>query len=95
VAINLDTGEYFFVETTSSQNSYQLQKLPAGTYNVLAFTEKGVAGGYTQAVLCGLSAECTDHTLIDVTVKAGQDTPDINPQDWYAPEGAFPADPSR
>ncbi len=95
VAINLDTGEYFFVDTVSNQNSYQIQNLPAGIYNVLAYTDKGVAGGYSQAVLCGLSVECTDHTLIDITIRAGQDTPNVNPQDWYAPEGEFPSDPTR
>ena len=45
------------------------------------------------AVMCGLDASCTDHTLVYVEVFAGQDSFGVDPQDWYAPEGAFPSNP--
>ena len=69
--------------------------LPEGTYTIVAYSlggngfTYGVAGGYTNAVACGLTADCTDHTLIPVTLKAG-DTVSVNPGDWYAPAGTFP-----
>jgi hypothetical protein len=50
-------------------------------------------GGYTAAVLCGLSVDCTDHGLLPVTVIAGQVTSGIDPTDWYAEPGAFPPNP--
>jgi hypothetical protein len=53
----------------------------------------GLAGGYTQAVPCGLSVNCTDHSLIPVQVNNGVVTQNINPGDWYAPEGSFPSYP--
>ncbi len=54
----------------------------------------GLAGGYTEMVLCGLYVDCAPHTLIPVTVIAGQTVKDINPGDWYAPEGTFPSMPN-
>jgi hypothetical protein len=51
------------------------------------------AGGYTAMVTCGLSVGCEDHSLIDVTVESGKDTPNIAPGDWYAPDGFFPPMP--
>ena len=38
------------------------------------------------AVLCGLTVDCTDHTLIAANVTEGQ-TVTINPADWYTPDG--------
>ena len=46
-------------------------------------------------VPCGLSVECGDHSLLAVEVQSGQTTADVNPADWYAPEGAFPPDPAN
>jgi hypothetical protein len=81
------------VSTVQGQNTYELS-VPAGEYYVVAYTLDGkLAGGYSQAVPCGLSAGCKDHTLIAVKVKAGEVVANINPQDWYAPAGAFPPMP--
>ena len=95
VAFN-QNGSYQYIQTAANQSSYKIEDLPAGVYRVVAYTLDGnFVGGYSQAVLCGLTAACTDHTLVAVTVTAGQDTPNVNPGDWYAPPGSFPADPTQ
>ena len=94
VAIHLETQAAYFIDTAENQTTYQIDGLPPGDYYVIAYTKDGsLAGGYTQMVLCGLSVECTDHSLIPVTVHAGQVTDNINPGDWYAPADAFPPNP--
>jgi hypothetical protein len=94
VAFSVGGFNYRYVETMENQGTYQITGLPPGKYHVVAYVVDGsLAGGYTLAVSCGLSIECTDHSLIDVTVTSAQDTPDINPVDWYAPEGMFPPMP--
>jgi hypothetical protein len=82
-----------FVETEAGQSTYSLS-VPFGGYYVVAYTLDGqLAGGYTTAVPCGLSAECTNHILLPVPVLAGIAADDIDPADWYAPEGSFPPMP--
>jgi hypothetical protein len=92
-------SDYYFTATSQGQNSYQIDNLPAGNYWVVAYSlggggfPVGLAGGYTQFVVCGMQPACTDHALVQVVVNAGQVTGNINPQDWYAPEGTFPENP--
>ena len=75
------------------QSTYELT-VPAGEYYVVAYTLDGkLSAGYSAAVPCGLSVDCKDHTLIAVKVKTGEVVENINPQDWYAPAGAFPPMP--
>ncbi len=94
VAFRVDGSGYRYVDTLENQTTYQISGLTPGTYHVVAYTRDGaLAGGYTQMVLCGLRVECTDHTLIGVEVVPGQDTPNIDPADWYAPPGTFPPMP--
>ncbi len=81
------------VTTKDGQGEYELS-VPAGDYYVVAYLPDGTfSAGYSQAVPCGLLASCTDHSLILVHVSAGQTVDNINPQDWYAEAGAFPAMP--
>ncbi|MBL8063115.1 MAG: hypothetical protein JNK32_08865 [Anaerolineales bacterium] len=88
------SGDYSYIITNENSSTYQIENLPAGNYYVVAYVSGGgLQAGYTQAVLCGLSAECTDHLLLPVPVKAGQVTNGVNPIDWYAPEGTFPPYP--
>lgn len=97
-ALNPSSGEFFKVDTDQNQGNYTLDVKP-GTYLVFAYTRAadgqagGLAGGYTPAVACGLSVNCTDHTLTPVTVADGQAVTGIDVKDWYAPEGTFPAPP--
>jgi len=70
---------------------YSIQ-VPPGTYHVVAYIRTDTratsgAGLYSQFVLCGLRAGCSDHTLIEVTVAAGQTRTRIDPADWYHQPG--------
>jgi hypothetical protein len=81
------------VTTEDGQEEYELS-VAAGDYFVVAYLPDGTfSAGYSQAVPCGLTANCTDHSLIAVHVDAGQVVEGIDPQDWYAPEGTFPEMP--
>lgn len=92
-AFPLSGGAPTYIDTVDGQSSYEI-KLPPGQYHFVAYTMDGFfAGGYTAAVPCGLSVDCTDHSLLPVTVIAGQVTPNILPVDFYAPDGTFPPMP--
>ncbi len=94
VVFNVNGLNYRYVDTMQDQGNYQITGLAPGVYHVVVYIMDGsYAGGYTYAVPCGLSFECADHSLIDVTVTAGEDTSGIDPADWYAPEGTFPPMP--
>jgi len=81
------------VDTVAGQSTYSLS-VPDGIYYVVAYTLDGQhAGGYTAAVECGLSVDCTDHALIPVPAAGGLAADGIDPGDWYAPEGTFPPAP--
>jgi len=90
-----DSGQWRYVITNQNDSSYQLQ-VPPGKYIVFAYLNEGgeIAGGYTNAVLCGLSAGCTDHTLYVVTVGSGQQVSGVNVTDWYGPQGSIPQPPA-
>lgn len=97
VAFDVHSSLYYYVDTVQNQRRYTIENVYAGTYHVVAYVLNpayALAGGYTQAVLCGLLYTCEDHTLIDVIVVGGQATTGVNPGDWYAPEGAFPPMPN-
>jgi hypothetical protein len=92
-------NDYYYVTTVQGAHTFQIDNLPVAEYHIVAYTlggggfPAGLAGGYTEAVPCGLSVNCTDHSLIAVQVNNGQVTANANPQDWYAPDGTFPAYP--
>jgi hypothetical protein len=100
VAIKVDTGEYFST-VIIDRNGFVLNGLPAGKYHVLAYrvdpagADPNLAGGFSQFVLCGQTAECTDHSLVEVEILSSTVTKNINPMDWYAPAGSFPVDPTK
>jgi hypothetical protein len=104
VAFRVDKGvktkSYMYVEVFN-QDTYLINNLKPGTYWVVAFPitqakqiTPGLEGGYTKAVACGLSVTCTDHSLVEVQVKSGEVTNNIDPGDWYAALGSFPKDPT-
>lgn len=85
-AIRTDVpGSYCMTPTVANQRSYAITGLPVGTYVVIAYRADGKhgAGGYTQAVPCGLQASCDDHSLIPINLRDGQAATGINPNDWY------------
>jgi len=104
VVFTLDNAVIAYTDTAQNQGTYSFD-LPEGTYHVIAYpydpnaavvptaaSTDTYAGGYTAAVPCGLSVDCTDHTLLNVTVVAGQ-TVEADPGDWYVPLGTFPPMP--
>jgi len=105
VVFNLNNELVAYTDTTQNQGTYTFD-LPEGIYHVVAYpydqNAAGVsttntdtfAGGYTAAVPCGLSVNCTDHSLLNITVVAGQ-TANADPGDWYAPPGSFPPMPNQ
>lgn len=88
----IDSDKRFVLQTEAGWDTYR-NELPVGQYYVFARPtgESGqIGGGYTQAVLCGLGTNCTDHRLIIVTISEGKATTGIDILDWTAPAGSFP-----
>jgi hypothetical protein len=83
----LTRGDLAYQSHPEGQDSYSII-LPPGTYVAYAYPldGKGLGGMYSQAVVCGLGAECTDHTPVIFEVKPGQETSGVNICDWYSPE---------
>ncbi|MFH2040803.1 MAG: NBR1-Ig-like domain-containing protein [Chloroflexota bacterium] len=95
VAFDIYSNAYYSVDTTTNQQTYAISNLPPGYYKVVAFVKDGeLAGGYSEYVKCGFNNECP-HDLVVVYITPGQTVSNIDPGDWYAPEGSFPPDPTR
>jgi len=105
VAFDVDDSSVYFSTEVDSGGTYTLT-VPPGTYFVLAYlidaaelgAQPGLAGAYSEAVLCGLQAGCNDHSLVPVVVNAGETIIDIDPADWYLPVGEradWPDDPTK
>jgi len=89
-------SKYFMVKTVQNQGLFTIEEIDPGAYYVVAYpggSNSNYAGAYSKMVPCGLSVECTDHSLIPVTVTEGATTTGIEVRDWYAPEGTFPKKP--
>ena len=91
---NTATGELTTLAIAENQAAYELV-LPAGQYIAFAYTAANptMGGAYTQAVPCGLSVDCTDHSLLSVDIQAGATFEGADLCDWYAPE-ALPVNPT-
>lgn len=88
------TGAVTSLDIAEGQASYEVSLEP-GTYVAFAYrTEVPTLGGaYTAAVPCGLDATCTDHSLLAVTVVAGQTATGVDLCDWYD-QSVLPPDPA-
>lgn len=100
IAFDVYSEDYYYVDTLLNQGTYEITDLPAGTYHVLAYVRDegpGIGAGYSQAVPCGLTVDCNDHSLIDVLVYPGEVAEGIDPIDYYAqPEEVdWPEDPTQ
>ncbi len=102
VAFDQDSDLYYYTVTRMAQPSFSLSGLPPGDYVMVAYiipapgnVQPDWVGGYSEAVLCGLGDECTDHALVVITVQAGQVVEDIQVGDWYAEPGTYPNDPTN
>lgn len=95
VAFSLNGSDWYVTSTVQGQSTFQIDNLPLGDYYIVAYLAgDDYGGGYTPAVVCGLSVDCTDHSLIAVNIQGGQVTTDVMPHDWYAPAGSFPPNPN-
>jgi hypothetical protein len=87
------TGAVTSLPHTDGTGHYSVN-LPPGVYTAYAYAEGlEIAGSYSQAVLCGLSVDCTDHSLVPFEVGAGIPTDGIDICDWYGGEGSVPPPP--
>ncbi len=92
------TGTIYWQDTDTNQTTYRFESLPQSNYYVVAYMQdydNDMAAGYTEAVLCGLSVDCENHSLMEVEVWPGEVTEDIDLLDWYAPAGTYPSKPVR
>jgi hypothetical protein len=85
--------DFIQATTIENQDSYT-QQLPLGEYIVFAYLNSGapLGGAYTFAVLCGLTADCEDHSLVQIRIEPGMSVTDIDICDWYSPD-SIPPDP--
>ncbi len=84
------TGEETLYEHTSGAGDYAIE-LDPGQYVAFAWrVDSELAGSYSQAVTCGLTTDCSDHSLITFAVSAGTTTEDVDLCDWYGGPGAVP-----
>ncbi|GAB4581370.1 MAG: hypothetical protein Fur0022_41170 [Anaerolineales bacterium] len=98
---NTNTGELTELAIAENQSEYSLE-LPTGIYEAFAYLQSGELGGsYSQAVLCGLSVECIDHSLVTFEVQTGQTVANVDLCDWYDqlslpvnPKASLVADPA-
>ncbi len=84
-AFNLDTHNWYYINTNPGWSAYTLDELPPGNYHVVAYDADGKSGGYADG----------SHQLINVKVKAGEKVSGVDTNDWNAPAGAFPPNPTR
>ncbi|MEN8241036.1 MAG: hypothetical protein ABFS17_03865, partial [Chloroflexota bacterium] len=67
------------------------QQVPPGEYVAYAWLPDFSGGGsYSQAVPCGLSVNCNDHSLIEFVVAPGSTVTGIEICDWYGGPGSIP-----
>lgn len=93
---SLDQSKYYMIKTYENQATFVIKDIDPGEYFVVAYpveNDLNNSGGYSQMVPCGLSVECTNHSLIPVKVNPGATTTGIEVRDWYAPSGTFPLKP--
>ncbi len=100
VAFDVNSQDYYFVDTLRNQDTYEITVLPPGTYHVVAYVrEEGpdLAGGYSHFVTCGMDVDCENHNLIDVNVYAGEVTQGVDPVDFYIQpdEVGWPKNPTE
>ncbi len=92
IQVCAETTQGFLIKCTNTQIpdakyqygiGYNLE-LPEGGYYVYATTDKDADKVYyTEFVTCGLKYECPSHEKIEVVVKSGETTSNIDPGDWY------------
>ncbi len=80
------TGAITEMQIGENQTNYTFELEP-GEYIAFAYPQEGsisLGGMYSEAVPCGLSVECTDHTPLVFAILPGETTEGIDICDWYA-----------
>jgi hypothetical protein len=98
-AISVDGGSRFgCVTTRENQRTYRVDNLAPGTYHVLAYVKDGgvhATGAFTRAVRCGVGQpQCTDGSLIPVTLGEGNSITGVDPGDFYTASDGWPKEPA-
>jgi len=71
---NINTNQVIEMAIGENQPSYSID-LPPGEYIAYVWMPNFVMGGlYSEFVLCGLGADCTDHTPVPFQVESGRAT---------------------
>lgn len=78
--VGVAPGAYYVLSAPMTLGGFDVVSSDARAGLVLRFPT-----GYTRAVVCGLTASCTDHSLIPIQIIAGQTTVGIDPTDWLPP----------
>lgn len=87
------TNDLDTLDIALNQGTYSIDLQP-GTYHAYAWLPGFTIGGaYTAAVPCGLTAACTDHSLLSFDVLPGGVTEDIDICDWYGGRRSVPLPP--
>jgi hypothetical protein len=90
---NTNTNQVIEMAVGENQPSYSID-LPPGEYIAYVWMPDFVMGGlYSEFVLCGLGADCTDHTPVPFQVESGRATNGIDLCDWYGQPGDVPIPP--
>lgn len=90
---NIQTSETLSFPIQENQTSYRYE-LPAGVYIAFAWLPDREAGGsYSEYVLCGAGANCTDHTLVPFLVQEDHVTTGVDICDWYGDAQLLPPVP--
>jgi hypothetical protein len=108
-SITTDGSRFYTAETAFGQRTYTMLGVAPGDYFVFTVapnflpgqassSARGQSGyrfpaGYTNAVPCGLSIACNDHTPISVHVATGAMTSGVDPVDWYGTKDSLPLIP--
>lgn len=80
----VETGVVLTQNTPANTGTYIFANVLEGSYVAFAYALQYDAGGaYTNAVPCGLTVSCTDHSLIEIKVNAGKTVNNVDLCDWY------------
>jgi hypothetical protein len=86
------TGAITEMQIGENQTNYTFELEP-GEYIAFAYPQErssSLGGMYSEAVPCGLSVECTDHTPLVFAILPGETTDRIDICDWYAQDQVPP-----
>lgn len=89
-AREINTFQTYTINTAENQTEYSIEVPAPGTYIVFVWRDGSIGASYSQAVPCGLSVSCTDHTPIQLPLVAGAVVTDVDPCDYYGPTGSVP-----